>query len=239
LFAISYWKEPYRHVKKANDRPYTHQEIHKLLEYSTPRERVLVLLMCSAGLRIGGLPGLNVGHLRKIKKYNIYELTVYAGEPEEYKTFCSVECAESIDEYLQYRQVRLGGTITEESPLLTNLTQKETRHRKNPGTRMSINGIRHLVDRLLYDTGLRRTDNKGKTKRYITATCHSLRKFMRSQLHFAGVDHLHAETLVGHSTGLVGVYTKISDDDLLKSYLQAIPNLTINEEERQKQIVKE
>jgi hypothetical protein len=133
----------------------------------------------------------------------------------------------------------LGETITEESPLLTNLTQKETRHRKNPGTRMSVNGIRHLVDRLLYDTGLRRTDNKGKTKRYITATCHSLRKFMRSQLHFAGVDHLHAETLVGHSTGLVGVYTKISDDDLLKSYLQAIPNLTINEEERQKQIVKE
>jgi integrase len=49
-------------AKRANDRPYTHQEIHRLIEAASYRQKVLVLLMCSTGLRVGAIPSLNVGH---------------------------------------------------------------------------------------------------------------------------------------------------------------------------------
>jgi site-specific recombinase XerD len=213
------WDKIKRFVGKANgkraiDRPYSYEEIHKLLEYSTPRERVLILLQCSAGLRAGGIPYLKVGHLRKIPEHGIYEITVYAGTDDEYITYCSVECAAAIDSYLEFRKVRLNETITEDSPLVINLADKEHGNNgKNTSQAITVENVQQVIYRLLKDVGLRNTQNKKQMfsgECHITATCHSLRKFFRSQLHFAKVDHLHAETLVGHSTGLVGVYTKIS-----------------------------
>jgi site-specific recombinase XerD len=231
--------------KKANDRPYTHEEIHKLLEHATPRERVLVLLMCSAGLRVGGVSSLNVGHLQEKIIENsgqkIYQLTVYKDTDDEYTTFCTPECAAAIDTYLQYRRTRLGETITNDSSLLVNLIPKErSRKEKKKGTgvikgdRVTQRGSIELIYRLLKDSGLRLPENRKKIngQRHATACCHSLRKFFRSQLKFAKVDHLDAETLLGHSTGLVGVYTKIPEEELLQSYTKAIGRLTINEEER-------
>jgi integrase len=220
--------------KRANDRSYTHQEISKLLEGATLRQKVVVLLMCSAGLRAGAIPSLRVSHLRKIPQYGIYQPTVYFGDAaEEYVTFCTPECAVAIDSYMQYRKDRLGET--EETPLVVNLVDKEYNYNdRNVGGVTSPEVIKRIVYRLLYDSGVRRLEDKKIElgARHLTATCHSLRKFFRSQLHFAGVDHLHAETLVCHSTGLVGIYTKIPDEELLRSYVTAINHLTINEEAR-------
>jgi site-specific recombinase XerD len=244
------WKKIKRFVgrrssntKKVNDRPYTHAEIAKLLEYSTPRERVMILLMCSAGLRVGALPYLNVGHLRKIEEHRIYGIRVYVPKDDkdnvddEYITFCTPECAAAIDSYVNFRKERLGEIITDETPLLVNLSNKERgRNGTNIGGRITLGNIEITMYRLLKDIGMRHDNNK-KTRqgdRHVTAICHSLRKFFRSQLKFAGVDHLEAETLLGHSTGLVGVYTKIPDEQLLQSYTKAIGHLTINNEERER-----
>jgi site-specific recombinase XerD len=41
--------------KSTEDRPYTHSEIQLLLQKTTPRNRAIILLMCSAGLRVGAL----------------------------------------------------------------------------------------------------------------------------------------------------------------------------------------
>jgi integrase len=236
------WKKIKAFVGKINskrtvDRPYSHEEIHKLLEHATPRQKVVVLLMASAGLRAGAIPYLKVGHLQKIKEYNLYEIIVYKGADEEYETFCTPECAVAIEAYLNYRRNRLHETITDESPLVVNLTDKEYNYNgRNIGCVTSVEGIKRIVYRLLYDSGIRRLENK-KTiagARYMTATCHSLRKFMQTQLKNAHVDHLHAETLIGHSTGLVGVYTGIEEGELLEAYTKAIPELTINNEERER-----
>jgi site-specific recombinase XerD len=87
--------------KKANDRAYSHQEIHKLIDRAEPRMKICILLMCSAGLRLGALPYLSVGNLRKISlpslQHHIYEITVThnKGRPP-YFTFCTPECATAI-----------------------------------------------------------------------------------------------------------------------------------------------
>ena len=93
----SKWKKIKMYVGKVKkkgkkDRPYTHQEIAKMLEKSDQRTRIAILLMCSAGLRVGALPSLKIRNLERIEKYNIYKITVYENEDEEYTTFCSPEC---------------------------------------------------------------------------------------------------------------------------------------------------
>jgi site-specific recombinase XerC len=212
-------------AKKAIDRPYSHDEIHKMLEYSTPRERVLILLMAGAGLR-GGIADLSVGDLQKISLPNtgqtIYEITVYRGFDEQYETLCSVETAAAIDSYLEYRKTRLHETITEESPLVVNLQNKEELggHKNTAGTRMTVHNIQLIIWRLLNDVGMRRADNKKivQGSRHSAAICHSMRKFFASQLEHADMKDLMIESLLGHKTGLRGVYRKINHDDLVRVY---------------------
>jgi hypothetical protein len=39
--------------KTVEDRPYTHSEIQILIQHASPRNKAMILLMSSAGLRIG------------------------------------------------------------------------------------------------------------------------------------------------------------------------------------------
>ncbi|HKI06903.1 MAG TPA: hypothetical protein VKA09_00765, partial [Nitrososphaeraceae archaeon] len=65
------------------DRPYTHYEIAKMLEKADQRGRVAILLMASAGIRVGALPSLKIRDLQRVEKYSIYKISVYENEPEE------------------------------------------------------------------------------------------------------------------------------------------------------------
>ncbi|HZA69619.1 MAG TPA: hypothetical protein VE548_07950, partial [Nitrososphaeraceae archaeon] len=66
------------HVKVAEDRPYTHSEIQTLIGHATLRNRSIILLMSSAGLRLGAIPLLRIKDLEPIEKYQIYKINVYA-----------------------------------------------------------------------------------------------------------------------------------------------------------------
>src|SRR6185436_17162670 len=48
-------------TKLQEDRPYTREEIHQLLNVCDLRMKALVLLLASTGMRIGALPTLKVG----------------------------------------------------------------------------------------------------------------------------------------------------------------------------------
>jgi integrase len=103
--------------KRLKDRAYTREEIAKMLENANQRERIVVLLMCSSGIRVGALPSLKIRNLKKIDKYSLYKIIVYENEDEEYTTFCTPECAKAIDLYLEYRR-RYGERIKEDAPLI-------------------------------------------------------------------------------------------------------------------------
>ena len=59
--------------------------------------RVVILLASSCGLRVGAIPGLSVGSLEDVK--DLYKITVYENEAEEYIVFCTNECKKSIKDY--------------------------------------------------------------------------------------------------------------------------------------------
>jgi integrase len=82
------------------DRPYTTEEITKMLNVSDERMRVIVLILTSTGMRCGGLAGLKIGNIHKIEEYSLYKITVYEGSAEEYTCFTTPEAAAAIDFYL-------------------------------------------------------------------------------------------------------------------------------------------
>jgi site-specific recombinase XerC len=84
--------------KRADDRPYTHSEILTILQKTTPRNRAIILLMSSAGLRVGSISSLRVKDLEPIDRYNIYKVNVYASSKRSsYFSFCTPECRKEIE----------------------------------------------------------------------------------------------------------------------------------------------
>ena len=107
--------------KATEDRPYTVAEISKLLEKCDQRGRVVILLMCSSGMREGAIAPIKLAHIQKMDE--VYKISVYKNDPEEYTTFCSPECAKAIDDYLSYRQ-RYGETLQPSAPLIRQVFNK-------------------------------------------------------------------------------------------------------------------
>jgi integrase len=86
------------------DRPYTLEEISKMLNVSDERMRVIVLILACTGMRLGGLAGLKVGNIQKIEEFQLYRVTVYEGSSEEYVCYTTPEAASAVDFYLDLRQ---------------------------------------------------------------------------------------------------------------------------------------
>jgi integrase len=108
-----------KHYNVTEDRSYTHEQIKVLVDSATLRDKCIILLMASAGLRRGAIPPLRIKDLQKIDQYKLYQINVYKKEQESYVTFCTPECAKYIDQYLEWRQ-RVGEQLKPNSPTLQN-----------------------------------------------------------------------------------------------------------------------
>jgi integrase len=211
------------------DRKYTREEILTLFNASDLKQKVIILLMSSAGLRIGALPTLLIKHL--------YKIDVYKGlkGKGQYYTFCSPECATAIDNYLQYRE-RCGEKISPDSPLLRKDFDSDfhesARNRVYPVTR---NSISMSVFNLLIKTGIRTVDhvNSRRARKDVKMT-HGFRKFFETMVVNSNIHETIIRKLTGHSdrTNLTQLYSKQTEDEMLEEYMKAADNLTINEENR-------
>jgi integrase len=228
------------------DRPYTRDEIKRLLQGKTEqRNRAIILLLSSSGIRVGAIPELKYGHLKAIDKYNLYQIEIYKRYKEKYITFCTPECRKEIDIYLNYRRT-CGERITPDSPLFRKTfdrTVLEQVHKPNPITRETI---RWVIKELLNTTGVRPSAKmlEGQTHNQRTnlMELHGFRKYFDTNCTFeAGMSTLFSEILMGHNVGLKHAYTKPTPDQLLEGnehnpgYIDAIPFLTISDESRLRQ----
>jgi integrase len=188
-------------------------------------------------MRRGALPELKYGDLKWIEKYQIYEIRVYAGFPEEYTSYCSIECAAALNSYLDFRR-NYGEVITDDSYLIRK--QFNTRNHKgkikvsyatDPPQKHKISNknIEKMLYHLLYDSGIRN---------YMS---HAYRKFFENKCLESGVDPFYVSVLMGHKAG-IGVERSYYRPDsiqgeysLLELYVKkAMPYLTISDESRLK-----
>jgi integrase len=219
-------------VKVAEDRPYTHSEIQNLINHAILRNRAIILLMSSAGLKLGAIPLLRIKDLEPIEKYQIYKINVYAKSVKSrYFTFCTPECRREIDSYLDYRR-RWTERITDESPLFRldyNI------HKTAIAKPITINGIRDSIFSLLIRSGIRKLHTEGKVKRSHIMANHGFRKFFETNAFKAGMDHIYLRRMMGQKSGLEDAYLKLSEEDLLEGdskhvgYVDVIDQLTIDD----------
>lgn len=223
-------------TKSFKDRAYTTDEIQRLLTKADERMRVIILLLASTGMRIGAIPSLKLKHLTKVENYNLYQITIYENTNDEYYCFCSPECANAIDSYIQYRE-RCYENVGPESPLIREQFDRDNPDKARNPRHMSLHTLGFLTRELLISSGIQRVEHLTETKtngrpRKEVKTSHGFRKFVATNMIRAKVNPEAREMLLGHSIGLCNSYYKPDSNEILTEYLKTVNLLTINEENR-------
>ena len=221
-------------AKVANDRPYTSEEISRMLQKVDQRGRIIILLMCSSGMREGAIHSLKLAHLERIQ--DIYKITVYKNSPEEYITFCSPECTKAIDDYLSYRQ-HYGEVIKPYNPLIRKQFNKDSPEQAANVQATKAGNVRGIIYRALHDSGIREKVNVVKGQKKIlheVMQSHGLRKFFNTQVVTAGMNILYSEMLMGHKGGGLALqsYVKPTISQLYDEYINVIDSVTIDPNNR-------
>jgi integrase len=234
----SYFAE---HERTAEDRPYTHSEIQTLLQHSSLRNRAMILLMASAGLRVGALPLLRIKDLEPIDTdgLKIYKVNVYAkSKKSSYFSFCTPETRTHIDIYLDHRR-RWGERLTDDFPLFRTDFNPQAADSLRAVKPISPGRIRRFVGKTLRDCGLRTVSLEGKPfRRFNIMANHGFRKFFETNAFRAGMDHMYLRRLMGQKSGLEDAYLKLSEEELLEGdskhvgYIGIIDQLTIDPKNR-------
>ncbi len=233
-------------------RSYTTDEIRRLLLTCDERERAIILILVSTGMRVGAVHPIRLKDLKKWRidedGHYIYQIQVYSSSSKyRYYTFCTPECALAIDNYLEVRQrygEKLIKTETGWNPPDAHLIIRAFNRKSfdfiplpiQCRTTITTNIIVPKLEALNLRT--RKLPEKNSVKksnphqRGDLHPCHSFRIFAITQMQRAKIDKTIREMLVNHSTGLDSVYYKASEEEIYLEYLKAVDNLTISNENK-------
>ncbi len=221
-----------------SDKAYDIDDILRLLNASDIRTNVMVYLMASTGMRMGALSGLLYGNLTLIPEHDLYQIEVYATSKKwRYITYCTPECRQALDIYLNYRR-RLGENITDETPLIRELFSPSNPFTINAPKRCTNDMVIQSMEKALQKAGVnQRSIGLAKGKRRSIMRSHGIRKHVLTRMKKAGIDFSDRHALLGHKSNVSNdpSYDRTEDKDRLLSYVQAIPLLTIDPNQRLEQ----
>jgi site-specific recombinase XerD len=234
------------------DRPYSREEIGQLVNAAhSLRDKAIILLLSSSGLRVGGLLKLQLKDLTPLPKYSLYQITVYKKTGEQYITFCTPEARGVIDQYLEFRK-RMGEKLTPNSLLFRReFNRFQARARPSTEKPLERSALFSTITRLSFELAVKEEQHlvvgqlrKGQPRSEVKAL-HGFRKYFATCLETEGVNPVYVELLLGHDIGLKNAYSKPTAAQLLDGngdrvlgYVHGIDVLTINEENRLKLKVK-
>jgi integrase len=204
------------------------EEVQKILSVcSRLREKVIVLLLQSTGMRIGAIHTLKVGYLfhKPIEQGKVYKIEVYSGTSDSYYCYCNIEAAQCIDEYLKERTDD-SEILSHDSPLIRNLYNSLNVKIVKP---LSNHAIRYTLDHILEKSGIRKTFQfTGEAKR-----AKGFRKLYKSLAEDSGMKPINVELTHGHSIGISGHYYRPLESQVLEDYMShAADALTIDPKQR-------
>ncbi len=218
----------------ANDRAPTVEEIMQILQYPDVRIKSIIFTMISSGIRIGAWDYLQWKHIVPIpnpdKSIAAAKIIIYAGEHDAYYSFITSEAYDALKEWMEFRRT-YGEKITGESWVMrdlwktTNITYgAKFGYAKTP-KQLKSGGVKSLIAKALFQQNVRPVLQEGQ-KRHDFKTAHGFRKFFKTQAE----QHMrtqNVEMLMRHDIGIQKSYYKPQEKDVLKDYLKAVKNLTI------------
>jgi integrase len=206
------------------DRAPSKEELKTLLTHaSSSRDRAVIYIDTSSGLRIGTLLSLKIGNVNfsypdvagiKVERQLGRKFVGRRGRGagRVYYTFMTPEAKEELKKYLEERK-RAGEKLTPESPLIGDVYHK--------GKFLTIEDFERVWYRLLKRAGLDEKSNK-----WYLLHLHTLRKYFRSNC--IGVDASYREHWMGHKGGYLDEsYFRAEEGKHLAEYRKAVPYLTV------------
>jgi hypothetical protein len=233
------WKKIRRGIPRgrqaSNDRAPTTEEIQKLVEYPDRRIKPIMYTMLSSGVRLGAWDYLQWEHVKPLINKNgeviAAKLTVYAGDAEEYYSFITPEAYNALNEWIDFR-ASYGERITAETWLMrdiwqtTNIDYGAKLGLATFPKRLKSSGIKRLLERALWEQGIRHPLQKG-AKRHEWKAAHGFRKAYKSRAEQV-MKPINVEITMGHYIGISASYYKPTENDILQDYLRAVDVLTVS-----------
>ena len=232
--------------KTGSDRAPTTEEIRQMVNEADIRIRCIILMCSSSGIRVGAFEGMCWGDITPIHKEDgdaagdretptqvrAAKLVVYRGSVEEYVTFVSPECYDTL---MRYRKLRegIGETMTARSPLIRDAWDNHRyrkRSAKDPKVARPLTSstIANMMGLFLGKIRLRDPSlllpARGGGNRYEFKRIHGFRKYFKTCAERT-IKTIDVEKLMGHAES----YYKPSDEYLAEQYAKIVPNLTISE----------
>jgi hypothetical protein len=194
----------------------------------------MITTMISGGLRVGAWDFLSVRDLEPCfidGKLVCAKLTVYRGEPEEYQTRISLEAYNELKSYLDLRR-ESGERITPETPLIRDLWMgggdKHAKGEIHIPKRLRATSVKRLLeDAWRANPNLRRKE-EGK-KRFNIRGTHFGRKYFETACLRAGLTPWQIKIFRGDILPVDLAYQGLTEEELTKVYLRAMPELQIFE----------
>lgn len=241
------WKKIKRlfpaNIKQRGKSAYTTEQIQAMLnsiKSDDLRSILLVHVLASTGCRIGALFDLRIEHLT-ILQDGYTAIKFYSDAVEEYHSFLTPEASAILEKYLNRRRLD-GEVLTPNSPVF----RARYRQRNQKVVPMTPRAFEQVLVRAVRKSGLRSPDDK-KNNRYEIPVNHGLRKrFITILKSIDKIPIAYAERLAGHMVytdehnnkiQLDGSYLRPELDKLLSFFKLAVPDLTIDQTEKSKQIL--
>lgn len=205
-----------------SDRMPTKEELKQLLNMGSLRDRTMILVLTSSGLRVGTLATLKFGDIKLDEEVPRIIVKRKPGRKvsrrmKGFATFITPEAKTVLLQYIRHRE-SLGEKITEDSPLITSDRQEEL------GNFLSSMYLSNHWRRLLKRAHLA-TKNGGP---WHDIHLHTLRKYFETQCVNAGVKTTYREFWMGHKGRfLEESYFRGEVETHIKEYRKAIPYLNI------------
>lgn len=214
---------PKKGKKQGGDRPYTTDEVKRMLASSTKlRTKAIIHIFASTGMRPNGLhdPPVTLGDIVELPDGTKSAL-IYADSDEEYWTFFTQEAVRAIDDYILSRKLN-GEHLDTDSPLI-----------ENNGKAIGYRAIRHILTRVMKNAGIKRVKTGN---RYDKALTYGFRKRFNTILKISenSINPNIAEKLIAHKRGLDGTYLKPTMEECHREFAKAIVDLAIDPAERQR-----
>jgi len=233
----------------AGNVPYTNGEIKRMLEGTTKlRTRALIHFFKDTGARPQAItdPILRMKHLfiqyEDGKDTGCYATRVYDNSPDGvsensthgYWVFLTPEGRNALDTYFKSRKLN-GEVFDKETPLFTTYSKVGEGRVKN--RHLAIHGLYDALELVLKSA---RVERKKIDERYDKAIVYGFRKRFNTILKLGNsINSNIAEKLMHHKKGLDGRYLTPTRDECFAEFKKAIPDLTIDDSERDKIALKQ
>lgn len=214
-----------RSVRVVIDRAPTRKDLYEIVNTCTLRDKALVLVAASSGLRVGALASLTFGDLSlkdEIPKVTVRRKPgrkISKDMPSGFGTFISPEAKRMLLTYREHRRQK-GELITDASPLFVS---NRIDRKGEEGRALAPAYISKHWRRIL-----KRAFKTDKSHTWFELHFHTLRKFFKTHCDVAGVKGKFSEFWMGHiGKELASSYFRAQDTQHLDEYKKAIPLLSL------------